>query len=444
MFVGLSDDADNGVLLKQSLRIENLLHINLIDYIILLQKTNIEFLKILKPNIVLKGQEHQSDDIDEESTLILSYGGKILYSSGESLFSSEDLISPDMHPYHNNFVKVNSYLKRHKIYKNDIKKYFQKLNKLKVVVIGDIIIDEYINCTPIGMSQEDPIVVLRPHGQEKYIGGASIVAAHIAGTGANTHFIGVSGSDGLSEFVNNSLKNIGVVPHIFQDNTRPTTLKQRFRVKNNTLFRISNFRQHNIDNQIINSIFARICELIIDSDLLVFSDFSYGCLPSELVSKIINFCLLNNIHMTADSQTSSQIGDISRFHDMLLVTPTEHEARVSLGHQTSSISVLADNLISKSRAKNIIITLGGDGVFIKSSNSLTDNMQEDQLPALNSSPLDISGAGDCLLAYSSVALVSGASLWEAAYIGSIAAGCQVSRVGNFQLSASEVLARINN
>jgi bifunctional ADP-heptose synthase (sugar kinase/adenylyltransferase) len=124
---------------------------------------------------------------------------------------------------------------------------------------------------------------------------------------------------------------------------------------------------------------------------------------------------------------------------MMLITPTEHEARIALSDKLSGLAVLGEKLVNRAEAQNCLITLGAEGLFIQNNTSTTGGMTVDQLPALNDSPKDVSGAGDCLLVSTALGLVSGATIWEASYIGSIAAACQVSRVGNVQIKASEII-----
>ena len=141
--------------------------------------------------------------------------------------------------------------------------------------------------------------------------------------------------------------------------------------------------------------------------------------------------------MAADSQSSSQMGDISRFKDMDLITPTEREARISTRNHDDGLVILAEQLLQSSGAKNILLKIGAEGVFIHSQP--IDNGTEDKIAALNSAPQDVAGAGDSLLIASAMALASGSNIWESACIGSIAAAVQVSRIGNTPLKARDLM-----
>jgi bifunctional ADP-heptose synthase (sugar kinase/adenylyltransferase) len=146
--------------------------------------------------------------------------------------------------------------------------------------------------------------------------------------------------------------------------------------------------------------------------------------------------------MVADSQSSSQFGDISRFKNMTLITPTEREARLGLRDFDSGLVVLANSLISNCNSKNTIITLGGEGVLISASDS-EEGYLTDKIPAMNNSPKDVSGAGDCLLVTTSLALASNCNIWESAYLGSLAAACQVGRIGNIPIKIDDIIFELN-
>src|SRR5262249_17023196 len=157
---------------------------------------------------------------------------------------------------------------------------------------------------------------------------AGIVAAHAASLGGEVDFFSVLGKDKGAEFVSEQLHKHKVKSFLYEDVSRTTTRKQRYRAHGKTLLRVNHFRQHQIsaDNQ--KKILADIRERLKDKQLVIFSDFNYGCLPQPMVDNIISICREYGIKMAADSQSSSQTGDISRFHDMDLITPTEREARL--------------------------------------------------------------------------------------------------------------------
>ena len=146
--------------------------------------------------------------------------------------------------------------------------------------------------------------------------------------------------------------------------------------------------------------------------------------------------------MTADSQSSSQNGNIARFKNMNLLTPTEKEARLSIKNFEDGLVVTSEELISESNSKNILLKLGEEGVFIHLGEDRDLLIFTDKIPALNLNPKDTAGAGDSMLVGSSLSLAAGASIWESAIIGSFMSSIQVARLGNEPIKLIELKKRI--
>jgi rfaE bifunctional protein kinase chain/domain len=396
----------------------------------------------LRPDLVVKGKEHERGPNPEIAELE-AYGGRLLFGSGEIAFSSLDLIRKEFLSIDSRSIRLpDDFLYRHGIKMSSLHEISENFSRLKVCVVGDLIIDEYITCEPLGMSQEDPTIVVTPVDSAKFVGGAGIVAAHAACLMADVTFISVSGADNARSYALDCFDEWKVSRRLLEDSSRPTTLKQRYRSKGKTLFRVSHLRQAPISLELQQEFVQLVEEEMEDADLLVFSDFNYGCLPQSLLDRIVSMGKSRGIFMAADSQSSSQIGDISRFQGMDLITPTEREARISLRNNEDGLVVLAERLRKKADAKNVFITLGEEGLLIHPDERNRDGWITDRVDALNSVPKDVAGAGDSLLIVSAMAMASGASVWEAACLGSIAAGIQVGRVGNNPIQLREFLPEL--
>lgn len=430
-------------MVPEKYRLEGVRAIGVVDYAFLLQALPEDFIAALQPDIVVKGKEHEQH-FNPEQQVVESYGGKLLFSSGEARFSSMDLLQRELRETNLlNIKKPGDFPKRHGFDMVKLATYVRQFSDLKIVVIGDLIIDEYITCDPLGMSQEDPTIVVTPIKQDLFVGGAGIVAAHASGLGASVDFFGIVGNDEAADFARAALESYGVKGNLIIDDSRPTTLKQRFRARDKTLLRVSHLRQHDISHELIEKILGYLLPRIKDADLLVFSDFNYGCLPQTLVNELIGHCVHSGVIMVADSQSSSQIGDISRFRGMHLITPTEREARLAVRDSGTGLTILADMLLNRASAGNVFITLGSEGLLVHAPNNPSNGLATDLLPAFNCAPKDVSGAGDSLLICASMALALGATVWESAYLGSIASACQIGRVGNTPLSVDEIIQELS-
>jgi rfaE bifunctional protein kinase chain/domain len=421
-----------------NLRLEGVLSNSYVNEAFIIDEPIVNVIERLQPNIVVKGKEHEKR-FNPEVAALNQYGGKLLFSSGETLFSSLDLIRREFTDLAANTIQIpKEYLLRNNIQTSHLVEIAKRFSQLKLIVLGDLIVDEYITCQPLGMSQEDTTIVVTPIDSAKFIGGAGIVAAHAAGLGADVHFISVSGIDEAREFSIDTLNKAGVKTHLLKDSNRPTTLKQRYRSKGKSLLRVSHLHQGAISAELQQSLLDALESVIEGADLLVFSDFNYGCLPQSLVDSASQLARTHNLLLAADSQSSSQIGDISRFRGMDLITPTEREARISARSHEDGLVVLAEKLRQQAQAKNILLKLGEEGLLIHADNEKTQFLT-DQVPALNTHPKDVAGAGDSLLIASAMAMACGASIWEAGCLGSIAAAIQVGRVGNTPLQINELI-----
>ena len=448
LIVGVNSDkiAGSAAYVSEDLRLDSIKANSLVDESFIIDEPIVELIKTIKPNIVIKGKEYE-DKFNPEEEALRDFGGRLYFSSGESSFSSLDLMNKEVLLAKNKLLNVPSlFLKRHNIHQERIRGLINSFEKIRVCIIGDLIVDEYISCSALGMSQEDPTIVLAPTETIKYLGGAGIVAGHAAGLGSKVTFITVYGDDEAGRFALQNLSELGVNTAFLLDETRPTTLKQRFRSKGKTLMRLSYLHQTSISKTLQGKILTKLKLLAPEIDLILFSDFNYGCLPQELVEEITQLGKDNGILMAADSQSSSQIGNISRFKNMDLLTPTEYEARIALRDRDVGLPVLVENLRRESLGKKILLKMGDDGLLVHGE-EVRDSVKSfytDRVPALNKMPIDVAGAGDSMLVAASLAMVSKATIWEMAYLGSLIAAIQISRVGNTPINVSEVIAALEN
>ena len=414
-------------------------NIKLIDEVVVFNSDLKSLILQIKPDYVIKGNEFASQ-FNVESEIVSSYGGELIFSSGSTYFSEKELFtSTATNPV--SFLKnvPRDFLKRNDIDLKDLKNQILKFKNVKVCIIGDLIIDEYVNCFPIGMSREEPTLVVTPMTTQKFLGGAGIVAAHTSALGAETTLISIIGKDANGLWGVDEASTYGVKVRFVEDKTRPTNLKQRFRSGSHSLLKVSYLGQDKVDKAIQRQIVSEFEKIAPQTDLLVLSDFSYGVLSKETSADLIKIARENKLVITADSQTSSQNGDLSKFNRVDLITPTEIEARSELRDYTNGLAVIMENLRKEINPQTILIKLGEDGVVIGGTKSSGEPLVLDVLPSLNLNPVDVSGAGDSLLAAASLGIFVEANPSKAALIGSLAAAVQISRIGNQPVYVKQLL-----
>ena len=260
LVVGVLSDRIAGVAahVPQELRLDSVKMNGLVDDAFIIEDSVIDVILKLKPALVVKGKEHRTHENSEQKA-VDSYGGKLLFSSGDVVFSSLDLIRREMGIQEPKAISLPiDFMLRRGVTNSSLLSLLAKMEKVKVVVVGDTIADEYISCDPLGMSEEDPTIVVTPISTRTFIGGAAIVAAHASSLGAKVKYFSVVGNDETAKFCRGELTKYGVEHDLLIDDARPTTLKQRFRSRNKTLLRVSHLVQRSIDESMQASLSSKV------------------------------------------------------------------------------------------------------------------------------------------------------------------------------------------
>ena len=388
----------------------------------------------VRPDIVIKGHEFRNAQ-NREAQILSTYGGKLVFTSGANFYSESDLIGSNDSEFIKKLAAMpQEFMTRNNLTTDRLLKVLNDFSKLRVCVIGDLIVDEYINCHPLGMSQEEPTVVVTPVDKRRYFGGAGIVAAHCQSLGAQTVFVTVTGEDETSRWSEEKATEYHLQSLSVIDRSRPTTLKQRYRSGTQTLLKISHLTQEFLDSEKESELIEKFSGIAENLDVLILSDFSYGILSPQVVERILAIAKDHGIFVSADSQSSSQIGNIGKFKNIDLISATEREARLELKDNTSGLVVVAEGLRRELKSTNLLLKMGADGVLISAQDEKGQMLPTDEIPAINGNPVDTSGAGDSMLAGASLALASGSTIYEAALIGAVLAGIQVGRLGNVPIA----------
>ncbi len=391
----------------QNIRAINIAAFEMVNYVIIDDnKKPLNLIRDLKPDYFAKGFEYNSSGLPpatkEEQEVVTKYGGDIIFTPGDIVYSSTKILNIAQ-PEISNF-KLLDLMKRNKITFKSLREILNKLNKIKVHVIGDMIIDTYTNTSLIGGHTKTPTPSVLQQEKTDFVGGAGIVAKHLKEAGANVTLTTVLGNDRLKDFVLSEFKKNKIKINGIIDKTRPTTNKNTIISSGYKLLKIDK-----VDNQPISEkIFENIKSLIKKEkcDVIIFSDFRHGIFNKTNI-KILSNSIKKNVIKVADSQVASRWGNILDFKKFDLITPNEKEVRFSLADQDSSISELTRELSKLSGYKNLILKLGERGTITvaKQNNSLSF-----ATPSFTKNVIDAVGAGDALLAYASLCLASSKSI----------------------------------
>ena len=430
----------------QELRAFNLAALEVVDFVVIdPNSTPIENLKIIKPDYFAKGYEYNKDGIHprtaEEKLVIESYGGEIIFTPGDIIYSSSGIIEtrpPQLHT-----EKLLSLLDAEGLNISDLHDALHKLAGIKVHVIGDTIVDSYTQCSMIGGMTKTPTMSVRYEGRTDFVGGAGIVAKHLHAAGAQVTFSTVLGHDKLAEFVLNDLERSGVSCDPVMDSTRPTTNKNAIVAGGYNLLKVDTLDNRAVSEKILNM----LCEQIqnSDADVVILSDFRHGIFNRDTIPNIIK-AIPSKALRVADSQVASRWGNILEFKDFDLITPNEREARFALGDQDSVVRPLGSELYRQSRAKVLMLKLSERGMITFRSLPTKDEDVRSffVLDSFADHIVDAVGSGDALLAYASLALFVTGNALIASVFGSMAAAVECGYKGNIPVRPIDLVGKLEH
>jgi len=427
----------------ENLRAFNLAALDIVDFVIIDSESEpIKNIKTIKPDYFAKGFEYQNYKknlkTNKEYQTINSYGGKVIFTPGDVVYSSSKIINsslPDI-----SYEKLYNLMNTEKVNFNDLKKTIKNFSKVSAHVVGDTIVDSYTNTVPIGGPVKYPHLSLLNISQKDYIGGAAIVASHLAATGCKTIFTSVVGDDKNAKFIKEQLKKNKVKFNLIIDKNRPTTNKNTIIAKSQKLLKLDTLDNAPISDEISESIKKKISNT--KTNAIIFSDFRHGIFNKESIIKYTNK-IPKKTFKVADSQVASRWGNILDFVKFDLITPNEREARFSLGDQDSSIRPLATELFKKSKCKLLILKLGEKGTLTYRKKDWSKSDSFYVLDSFVTNLIDPIGAGDALIAYATLSMVVSKNHAISSIISSIAASLACEREGNTPIKINEMLNRID-
>ena len=436
-------ELERGIIFSESDRAQAVAALDIVDGVVVMDSGRLEDLvKIISPSFLFLGKEFENrraTKVADAVELVRDSGGKVVYDSGETHYATSDFLYGDQYDLENErWAQFFAALSTQQV------EFVTVLDRLldspspRILVVGDTIVDRYVACDPIGMSNEAPVIVVKEIESKDYVGGAGIVAAHVAGLRANCVFVSVSGADPQAGYHETQLKEYGVDTQIISDENRPTTYKTRYMVESQKLFRVSRLKEHSIPREAEDKVIDKIVEMGPLIDGIIVCDFVYGMITDRILEVIQEVSDKYKLSLFGDLQCSSQVGNVTKFKNFSLICPTEREARIALGNQDDGVEFISVILMEKTQSKNLILKLGADGFIAYTREESGEIVRRQHFPALTVSPLDVTGAGDSLLATVAVAMTHGMSLMEACSLGCCVAALGVQTVGNHPVSLESV------
>lgn len=435
--------------IPQEFRAENLAALMFVDYVYINPSPSAEeILELVRPDIYVKGREYEcSTDpgLLAEKAVVEKHGGRLIFSSGEVVFSSTDLIGRMPKASESQLHRMSQFCERHEIQSSNLIELVERFRDLNVLVVGDIIIDRYVHCDVLGVAGEGPMLSLAEQDERRFVGGAGIVARHAAGLGANVTLVAAGAKIGndSSRLVQDVLGKEGVSAHFVQE--RPAFVeKTRFLAEDAKLFKIDKAQRIPLD-----SVAERAAALFLEqqskiADVVIFCDFGYGTITASFLARVLP-TLRQNVRILSADVSGGRGGNLLHFRHVDLLCPTEREARDMLNDHAAGLSAIAWDLLQRTQARHLFLTLEKRGMLIferpsqhRESADWSSRLISEQIPALGDHAVDHLGCGDALLAASTLALAAGANPYQAAYVGSAAAAIEVGLLGNVPIDASRL------
>ncbi len=427
----------------QELRAINLAAFEIVDYVIIdPEPTPLKNLSLIKPDIFAKGYEYQASGLplktQSELDVIRGYGGEIIFTPGDYVFSSSQLIEAS--PPSLRIEKLVTLMEGADLTFDKLRRVLDSLGGRRVHVVGDIIVDTFTHTSMIGGQTKTPTISVLFEKKTEYIGGAGVVAEHLRAAGADVAFSTVLGEDPLKDFVLEGLSKSGVECRPVIDKTRPTTNKNAIISGGYRLLKVDTLDNRSISDEIVLSLAKAIATE--KSEALVFSDFRHGMFNRRTIPTLTD-AIPARMYKVADSQVASRWGNITDFQGFDLITPNEREARFALGDQDSGIRPLAAELYDAARCKTLILKLGERGVLTCRHG---DHEALDSFFVVDSFVdrlVDGVGAGDALLAYSTLCMLASKSEVVSTILGIMAAACECEKDGNVPVTAEDVHRKLD-
>jgi len=413
-------------------RLEALAALESIDFVAANRwPTSVETIKMLEPDIYCKGPDYKNpnDDItgkiNEETKSLNSIGGKVVYTN-DITFSSSSLLNKYGEIYNKT---QKSFIEKTLSGKNinQIKNVLDKLKNLKVLVIGETIVDQYIFCEALGKSGKEPVLVLRDLNSQQYAGGASAIARHLSDFCNNITLLSMLGEN--KEHENFIIKSfpINIKPLFIYKKNSPTITKKRYvdYISNSKTLGVYSINDEKMEKKNEDELLKYCKNLIPNHDLVIISDYGHGFISQDLAKELSSY----SIFMSLNAQiNAANIGyhTMNNYSDIDCTIINETELRHELRDREGDLNTLMVKLAKKLQTRYLVVTQGSGGATLYDSK----NKNYHFCPAFANKIIDKIGSGDAMLALLSCSLKSGLDVDLSLFLGSLAAAQSVESISN--------------
>jgi D-glycero-beta-D-manno-heptose-7-phosphate kinase len=317
-----------------------------------------------------------------------------------------------------------------------VHKIIESMPARKVVVLGDVMLDEFVWGDVTRISPEAPVPVVDIRRESVHLGGAANVLANLVALGAQAFVIGVTGNDAAGERLRVALREVNPIQpgeYLVVDQSRPSTTKTRIIAHNQLVVRADREHRTPVDSATEDRIISVLKNALADADAFVVSDYDKGVVTGRILGQILPLAY-ERMPVLIDPK----LRNFSSYRPATLVTPNHHEAlRMANLEENSDAGLLQAASVIRARLEcdAVLVTRGDRGMLL-----LEGNRDPVFVQTVAREVYDVTGAGDTVIATLAGALAAGATMVEAATLANHAAGVVVGKVGTATASAQELIA----
>lgn len=310
------------------------------------------------------------------------------------------------------------------ITKDKLDLYFEKFKNKKILIVGDVMLDHYMEGIVSRISPEAPVPVVEVKNEFTRLGGAANVAYNLFSLGAEPLLIGLIGKDQAGNDLKKIMRDLNCNTNfLISDENRPTAVKTRIIAHDQHVVRADRESKEKISRQIFKLVIAAIEKNLPQVDAVLIEDYNKGLLTAELIKEIIAQARKLNKIITVDPKFEN----FFEYKSVTLFKPNRKEIETALGIRIDSIKELERaclKMIKQLKCDYILITLGEKGMFLMDAGK-----NFSQLATKARKVHDVSGAGDTVISTLTLALAAGADIEDAITLANYAAGAVCGEVG---------------
>jgi len=310
---------------------------------------------------------------------------------------------------------------------------------VKVLVIGDVMMDEFVWGRVERISPEAPVPVVDVTRETRLLGGAANVVNNLVSAGSRALLSGVVGQDRAARRINTMLKKLDVDPKgLIQDPGRPTTIKTRVVAHAQQLVRFDREKRTPPGPKLMDEMFAFLADVAGEADAIIISDYGKGVVSRELMNRLQKLLKGTKKVIAVDPK----VNNFHLYKKVTVITPNHHEAAAGSGvviDSEESLSEAGQKIIQDLDCASVLITRGEQGMTLFEKDGPVNH-----IPTVAREVFDVTGAGDTVIAVLTLGLAAGLPLLEAAVLANFAAGLVVGEVGTSAVTARELKNIIAN